>query len=243
MHSYNFTKQLPSLSQGIELVTNTLTSLANDKAYPTNVSRNFDTINPEKLFLLSKITLVRGNFAPNSNVKGEIFGDGEKRELNQVVLLDNKELHIEIDIIQSQDKSTLYFQTSSYFYAGESPDGSTTDEIVLAFAFLPASENIVEPKKFINFLNFKGLAPNKPYIFKSKSGYDTSFQSPWTTTPLKEAEPYTMVIQIQEIRKGYAFAKLMQTIYLENETHIKEDINNNLDSLRKPNHKKPNHKQ
>jgi len=227
------------IDQGMKLVADTLTSLASDKAYPTNVSRNFDTINPAKLSLPSKITLVRGNFAPNNNVIGETFGDGEKRDRNQSVLLDSKELHIEIDIVQSEDKSAIYFQANSYFYSGESPDGSTTDEIVLAFAFLPASQNIVDPKKdFTNFLNFKGLAPNTQYTFKSESGYDSSFQSPWITTPLDDVEPYTMLIQIQEIREGYAFAKLIQTIYLENESYIKEGVNNKVHNLKESKNEK-----
>jgi hypothetical protein len=223
------------IDQGMEIMSNTLNALANDKTFPTTVRRNFDIIDPKKMSLPSKITLVRGNFANNANSikKGTILGDGEKMNRNQVVLLGNKELHIEIDIIQSKDKSAIYFQTSSYFYGGESPEGHKIDEIVLAFAFLPAGQTIVDPTNdFKNFLHFTALTPNVQYDFKSDSGYDTSFQSPWMTAPFENAEPYTMVIQIQEIREGNSFAKLMQTIYLENENDIRSKLNNKVTTLK-----------
>lgn len=98
------------IDQGMNLLSKTLESLAGDKAYPTTVRRNFDIINPEKISLPSKITLVRGDFASNNDMEGKVFGDGEKQSRNQVVLLGNKELHIEIDIIQSDDKSAIYFR-------------------------------------------------------------------------------------------------------------------------------------
>ena len=221
------------IDQGMELMANTLNALANDKAFPTTVRRNFDVIDPKKMSLPSKITLVRGNFAHDNNKQGTTFGDGESMNRNQVVLLGNKELHIEIDIIQSKDKSAIYFQTSSYFYVGESPEGHKIDEIVLAFAFLPAGQTIVDPKTdFKNFLHFTALEPNVQYDFKSDSGYDTSFQSPWMTAPFEEVEPYTMIIQIQEIREGNSFAKLLQTVYVENETYIKSNINEKVKTLK-----------
>jgi len=221
------------IDQGMELMANTLNALANDKAFPTTVRRNFDVIDPKKMSLPSKITLVRGNFAHDNNKQGTTFGDGESMNRNQVVLLGNKELHIEIDIIQSKDKSAIYFQTSSYFYVGESPEGHKIDEIVLAFAFLPAGQTIVDPQTdFKNFLHFTALEPNVHYDFKSESGYDTSFQSPWMTAPFEEVEPYTMVIQIQEIREGNSFAKMMQTVYLENESKIRSQLNSKVTTLK-----------
>jgi hypothetical protein len=115
------------IEQGMNLMAKTLESLASDKAFPTIIRRNFDIIDPDKLSLPSKITLVRGDFAQNNNMQGEVFGDGESRSRNQVVLLGNKELHIEIDIIQSEDKSAIYFQANSYFYTGQSPECHNTD--------------------------------------------------------------------------------------------------------------------
>ncbi len=222
------------IEQGMNFISTTLQSLTVDKAYPTTVRRNFDTIDPEKLSLPSKITLIRGDFASNNNIEGEIFGDGEKKSRNQVVLLGDKELHIEIDIIQSEDKSAIYFQANSYFYKGESPEGHKVDEIVLAFAFLPAGQSIVNPETdFKNFLTFESLNPNQQYNFKSNSGYDNSFQSAWITTPLTEVIPYTMVIQIQEIHEGNSFAKLLQTVYVENESKIKSKLNNQVNIINK----------
>jgi hypothetical protein len=195
------------------------------------VQRNFDVINPAKFSLPSKITLVRGNFAEHKEVQGEVFGDGEKQHYNQAILLDNKELHIEIEIIQSKDKSAFYFQPTSYFYKGESPEGDKVEEVVLAFAFLSAGESTLSPqKKFQSFVHFNALTPSRFYNFKSKSGYDTSFQSPWISTPLEEVVPYTLLIEIQEIREGNAFAKLLQTIYLENKNNFKSKFNEKLNS-------------
>jgi hypothetical protein len=227
------------IDQGMHLMAKTLESLAVDKAFPTTVRRNFDIINPAKLSLPSQISLVRGNFAANNTMQGEIFGDGTTRSRNQVVLLGNKELHIEIDIIQSQDKSAIYFQPSSYFYGGQSPEGHQISEIVLAFAFLPAGRSIVEPQKdFKNFLHFEALNPNQHYNFKSENGYDTSFQSAWITSPLKDVEPYTIVIQIQEIRAGNSFAKLLQTIYVENESNIESKLKQQVTSLKEKQNEK-----
>ncbi|CAA6803667.1 MAG: Unknown protein [uncultured Sulfurovum sp.] len=219
--------------QGINFVAHTLESLAIDKAFPTIVRRNFDVIKENQLSLPRKITIVRGDFAHEHNKQGEIFGDGEDKNDNQVILLANKELHIEIDIIQSKDKSALYFQASSYFYLGKSPEGHNTDEIVLSFAFLPAGQSIVNPEKdFQHFLHFEALKPKQQYNFKSKSGYDCSFQSAWISQPLQKVSPYTMVIQIQEIREGNSFAKLLQTVYLENEQNIKNRINTKISTAK-----------
>ena len=227
------------IDQGMNLMAKTLESLSSDKAFPTIVRRNFDIIDPDKLSLPSKITLVRGDFASNNDMQGEVFGDGEKRSRNQVVLLGNKELHIEIDIIQSEDKSAIYFQANSYFYKGQSPEGHKIDEIVLAFAFLPAGQSIVNPEEdFKNFLSFEALTPNKQYNFKSKSGYDSSLQSAWMTRPLDEVIPYTMVIQIQEIREGNSFAKLLQTVYVENESKIRSQLNNKVSTLKENSNEK-----
>jgi hypothetical protein len=52
------------------------------------------------------------------------------------------------------------------------------------------------------------------------------------TAPLEDIEPYTIVIQIQEIREGNSFAKLMQTIYVENESYIKTNLNSKINTLK-----------
>ena len=222
------------IDKGLELVADTIESFANDKAFPTTVKRNFDVINPKTLSLPSKITLVRGNFAPDKNRQGEIFGDGDKKTHNQSLLVDKqKELHIELDIIQSEDKKAFYFQPASYFYKGESPQGEKIDEIILAFSFLRAGESILTSQQnFSTFLHFEALAPNHQYTFKSKSGYDTSFQSNWINAPFDDVQPYTLVIKIIEIREGNSFAKLLQTVYIENEKQIKEKLNTEIENLK-----------
>jgi hypothetical protein len=41
-----------------------------------------------------------------------------------------------------------------------------------------------------------------------------------------------MVIQIQEIREGNSFAKLLQTIYVENESYLKTGLNDKITTLK-----------
>lgn len=221
------------IDQGMKLMSDTIRSMAEEKIVQTTVKRNFDVINPAKMSLPSKITLVRGDFATDVSYKGELFGDGERKSRNQAVLLGNKELHIEIEIVKSKDNRSIYFQPTSYFYVGESTQGERIGEVVLAFAFLEAGVSLLnlEEVKFQNFLHFEALASNQQYDFTSPSGCDTSFQSTWMKTPLSDNVPYTMVIQIQEIRAGNSFAKLLQTVYLENETRIKRELNKKVTAL------------
>ena len=222
------------IDQGMKLMSDTIKSMADDKIVQTTVKRNFDVINPARISLPSKITIIRGNFATNASQEGEIFGDGEKKNRNQAVLLGNKELHIEIDVVKSKDNRAIYFQPTSYFYCGHSTKGEQIAELVLAFAFLKAGETILNLKdiSFQNFLHFESLESNKHYNFISPSGCDNSFQSTWMEAPLLDNVPYTMVIQIQEIREGNSFAKLLQTVYLENEKYIKTELNQKVNSLK-----------
>jgi hypothetical protein len=223
------------IDEGMQLLRNRLASMAEDKVDLTTVQRNFDTIEKEILHLPSKITLVRGDFAPNKNMQGELYGDGETKSKNQSMLSENKELEIEIEIIQSKDDpTTFYFQPNSYFHHGYSAESEATDEIIIAFAFLSANENSFNPLLDMkNAIHFKNLTPNQQYDFKSNTGYDTSFQSPWITVPLKEVKPYTLAITILEVRKGNSFAKLLHSIYLNNETDIQRELNRQIKHLKK----------
>ena len=222
------------IDQGMKLMSDTISSMAEEKIVQTTVKRNFDVINPAKMSLPSKITLVRGEFATDASQEGELFGDGEKKSRNQAVLLGNKELHIEMEIVKSKDNRAIYFQPTSYFYSGESSQGEQITELVLAFAFLEAGTTLlnVEEVEFQNFLHFEALAPNQHYDFTSPSGCDNSFQSTWMKTPLSDNVPYTMVIQIQEIRAGNSFAKLLQTVYMENKSYIKTELNQKVQNLK-----------
>jgi hypothetical protein len=42
--------------------------------------------------------------------------------------------------------------------------------------------------------------------------------------PIDKETPYTLIIEIQEIRKGNSFAKLLQTVYGENEEYLKTEL-------------------
>jgi len=223
------------INQGMQLMSDTINSLAHDKMFPTTIKRNFDVINPAKISLPSKITLVRGDFANEITQAGEIFGDGVTKSQNQAILMGNKELHIEIDIVKSKDNRAIYFQPTSYFYAGENGHGDPIDELILAFAFLEPGTTLLNPKEIVfqNFLHFEALKAHKVYNFTSESGCDTSFQSAWMRAPLSDNVPYTMVIQIQEIRAGNSFAQLLQTVYVENENYLKKSINSKVENLKK----------
>ena len=222
------------IDKGMTFMSDTLRGVANNKKFLTTVKRNFDINNPVKVSLPSKITIVRGEFASQNSMEGEIFGDGKERSTNQSVLVGNKELHIEIEIIKSRDSKSIYFQPTRYFHCGKSSNGKKVDEIVLAFAFLTPTEHLLDIKniKFQNFLHFTALEPDKMYDLKSKSGYDNSFQSEWMNAPLSEPTPYTMVIEIQEIRSGNSFAQLLQTIYIKNQDYIKIGITDRVNRLK-----------
>ena len=223
------------IDKGMKFMSDTLQGVANDKKFLTTVKRNFDINNPAKVSLPSKITIVRGKFASQNSTEGEIFGDGEEKSTNQSVLIGDKELHIEIEIIKSKDSKSIYLQPTHYFHSGKSSDGKKVDEIVLAFAFLTPTEHLLDVKniKFQNFLHFTALEPNESYSFKSKSGYDNSFQSEWMNAPLEEPVPYTMLIEIQEIRSGNSFARLLQTVYMKNEEYIRTGVTDKINSLKK----------
>ena len=238
-----FVNAAPKLiDEGLKLVSETINKFAQKDVTRTTVKRNFDILNPVKISLPSRITLVRGNFASDVNEEGknEVFGDGEKKTFNRVPLLGEKELHIEIDIISSKDSSAIYFQPKSYFYNGLDREGDDITELVLAFAFVPVGKSTLNVKNlaFQNFLHFSTLTPNEHYNFKSESGYDTSYQSAWMPVPLQDNVPYTLVVEIQEIREGNSFAKLLQTVYSENETYLKSELNEKVTTLKETKHEK-----
>jgi len=228
------------IDEGLQLVSETINKFAQKDVTRTTVKRNFDVINPVKVSLPSSMTIVRGNFSSTLNSKGETFGDGEQKSQNQATLIDNKELQIEIDIISSKDNSAIYFQPRSYFYNGLDREGDNISELVLAFAFVPVGKSTlnIENLKFQNFLHFSTLNPNELYEFKSKSGYDNTYQSSWMSVPLENNLPYTLLIEVQEIREGNSFAKLLQTVYQENRTYLKSEINDKVHALKENKHEK-----
>ena len=155
-----------------------------------------------------------------------MFGDGEGQAINQVRLLSEKELHIEIDIIPSQNNDAIYFQPKFYYYQGRDIAGNSVDEIMLAFAFVPAGESIsaYEQLTYQSIIHFKQLQNHQAYTFQSESGYDTTYQSPWIIPHLSRSGPYTLVVGIQEIRKGNSFAKLLQDLYEKHDEELSSAI-------------------
>ncbi len=222
------------IEEGLELISKTITKFAEKDVTKTTVKRNIDIFSSTKMSIPSNITLIRGEFSPNVTDKGETFGDGHDKNTNQATLIGHKELHIEIDIIQSKDNSSIYFQPKSYFYNGVDREGDTIDEIVLAFAFVPVDQSIlnVEALTFQNFVHFDNLKPHTQYLFKTDNGYDCSYQSTWIEAPFTQSIPYTLVVEIQEIREGNSFAKLLQTVYIENKAYIQEGLQHKVNTLK-----------
>lgn len=226
------------IDKGAEFISKAIAEFAEDHTTKTFVQKNIDASSKGKIFLPKRLTLVRGIFAPNihDSHDGEIFGDGVQQELNQVKLISDKELQIEIAIIPSANSDAVYFQPVSYFYKGEDIDGHNIDEIIIGIAFVPAGEAISAYKKltYQSILHFRELDNNQKYLFESENGYDTSYQSPWIIPYLSQSGPYTLVVGIQEIRKGNSFAKLVQDIYEKHDDElvnaIKEEVDKRLKS-------------
>ena len=217
------------IDKGAKFFSSAIANFAEDHVTQTLIYKNIDAHSTDKVFLPKKITIVRANFSTKTDddSKGELFGDGDKKQDNQVKLISDKELQIEIEIIPSQNSNAVYFQTTSYFYKGEDIEGNDIDEIIIAFAFVPAGHAISAYSEltFQNLLHFKQLENSQHYSFESKSGCDTSYQSPWFIPSIENhTGPYSLVIGIQEIRKGNSFAGLIQDIYTKHEDELTKEI-------------------
>jgi hypothetical protein len=212
------------IDQGLALLSSTINKMAKKDVTKTIVKRNIEILSNNRISLPNQIEIIRGEFAPQTNEKGQSFGDGHNR--NQATLMGNPELHIKIDIVKSKDNKSISFQPTNFFYNGVDHEGDTIDEVVLAIAFVPAGESVInlESITFQNFLHFEGLKAHEKYHFKSNDGYDANLQSSWMQPQLNPEIPYTLLIEIQEIREGNSFAKLIQTVYSENQTYIKEEL-------------------
>ena len=212
------------IEEGLELISSTINKFAKEEVTKTIIKRNIDTLNGTQISIPNNITIIRGQFAPIANKEGASFGDGGQ---HQATLLGHRELHIEIDVKKSKDGKSIYFQPTKYFYNGVDRDKETIDEIVLAFAFVPVNKTImnVETLSFQSFIHFDNLSPHMQYDFSiEENSYDNSYQSPWMEPQLDPTVPYTLVIEIQEIRDGNSFAKLLQTVYSSNKTYITEEL-------------------
>ncbi len=212
------------VDQATQAISKAIAGFAKDHVTTTLVQKNIDAHSQDKIFLPKTLTLIRGQFANHlqDSDQGEIFGDGENQSINQVKLISNKELHIEIDIIPSQNGEAIYFQPRLYYYQGEDIEGNSIDELTLAFAFIPAGESIsaYEQLTYQSIIHFKQLENHQTYNFQSTTGYDTTYQSPWIIPHLSRTGPYTLVVGIQEIRKGNSFAKLLQEMYEKHDDQL-----------------------
>jgi len=212
------------IEEGLELLSSTINKFAKENVTKTIVKRNIDVLNDTQISIPSNITIIRGDFAPSVNNEGSPFGDAGK---HQASLIGHRELHIEIDVKKSKDGKSIYFQPTKYFYNGVDREKDVIDEIVLAFAFVPVNKTImnVETLSFQSFLHFDNLTPHTQYDFEAEeNSYDSNYQSPWMQPQLDPTVPYTLVIEIQEIREGNSFAKLLQTVYTENKSYITEEL-------------------
>ena len=219
------------IDKGVKFFSSAIANFAEDHVTQTLIYKNIDAHSTDKVFLPKKITIVRAEFSDNTNdnIEGKLYGDGDDKQYNQAKRISDIELQIEIEVMPSQNCNAVYFQPTSYLYKGEDIKGNDIDEIIIAFAFVPAGQAISAYKEltFQSLLHFKQLENNKPYSFEfeSGSGCDTSYQSPWLIPSMQNhIGPYSLAIGIQEIRKGNSFAGLIQDIYTKHEDELIEDI-------------------
>jgi hypothetical protein len=213
------------IDEGLEFLSNSINRFAQEDVTKTIVKRNIDIINRDKISIPNSITIIRGDFAAKINAtKGEAFGDNGK---HQTTLVGAKDLYIELNIIASKDNESIAFQATKYYYNGVDREQDVIDELVLAVSFVPVEESTLNATKptFQTFLTFENLTAHTEYEFgNEEEGYDANYQSAWMKPQIETETPYTLMIEIQEIRKGNSFAKLLQTVYGENEEYLKTEL-------------------
>jgi len=210
------------IEEGFKLLSSTIAGFTEDYSNKTVLYKNIDGDINEPIFVPKHITLIRANF--NNNFCGDNYGDKESGCHD----LDDRKLHIELDIVQSHDAQNFYFQPTYYYYIGMDNKGKRIDEINISFAFVEATENISDYKalKFKQVINLKDLDNNYEYNFKQENGsYDTTFQSPWISTELSKRGAYTIVIEIEEKKYSKPFATKLNKVYKKHEDELKNRIN------------------
>ncbi len=226
------------VEEGLELLSGTINKFAQKDVTKTVVKHNIDTINKDKISIPTSITIIRGDFAPKVDYnRGEAFGDNGN---HQTTLIGAKELYLELDVIASKDNESIAFQAKKYYYNGVDREQDVIDELVLAVSFVPVEESTLHATKptFQTFLTFENLTAHTEYEFgNEEEGYDANYQSAWMKPQIDSETPYTLTIEIQEIRKGNSFAKLLQTIYGENEEYLKSELEAKIALLRMMNEK------
>jgi len=213
------------IEEGLDLLSGTINKFAQKDVTKTTIKRNIDIINRDKISIPTHITIIRSDFAPKVDYdKGEGFGDNGK---HQTTSIGSKDLHIELAVRVSKDNESIAFQATKYFYNGVDREQDSIDELVLAVSFVPVEKstlNVTKPS-FQTFLTFENLTAHTEYEFgNEEEGYDENYQSAWMKPQIDTETPYTLIIEIQEIRKGNSFAKLLQTVYGENEEYLKLEL-------------------
>jgi hypothetical protein len=213
------------IEEGLELLSGTINKFAEADVTKTIVKHNVDIINKDKISIPTSITIIRGDFTPKIDYeKGEGFGDNGK---HQTTLVGAKDLYLELDVRASKDNESIAFQATKYYYNGVDREQDVIDELVLAVSFVPVEESTLNATKptFQTFLTFENLTAHTEYEFgNEEEGYDANYQSAWMKPQIDTETPYTLIIEIQEIRKGNSFAKLLQTVYGENEEYLKTEL-------------------
>jgi hypothetical protein len=211
------------IKEGFKLLSSTIAGFTEDYTLTTVVHKNIDGNISNSIFIPSQIRIIRADFSRDNMCHDNFI---EHRE--ECHDLENRKLHIELDIIKSKDMQTFYFQPSYYYYIGVDNRDKKIDKINLSFAFVEASENISDYKSvnFKNIISFRDLDSGVEHIFKREDGtYDTTFQSPWISSELSKKGAYTIVIKIEEKRYSKHFAKTLNKIYKNHENELKNRIN------------------
>ena len=112
------------------MISSTIAGFTEDYSNKTVLYKNIDGDINEPIFVPKHITLIRANF--NNNFCGDNYGDKESGCHD----LDDRKLHIELDIVQSHDAQNFYFQPTYYYYIGMDNKGKRIDEINISFAFV-----------------------------------------------------------------------------------------------------------
>lgn len=213
------------IEQGLAMLSSSINKFAQEDVTKTMLSRNIDILDEKYLSLPSNISIIQGDFAPNIQQKdGIAFGDQGKK---QTYLIGHRELHIELEIKKSKDNKSICFQATKFFYNGVDREKETIHELLLAITFVPVDTTIINLDKleFQSILHFENLLPHTQYEFGDHvQGYDANYQSAWIQPNIDPTVPYTLCIEIQEIREGNSFAKLLQMVFDENKEYITKEL-------------------
>ncbi len=211
------------VEESFKFLSSTIASFTEDYSNKTLLYKNIDGDISKPIFIPKHITIIRANFN-NQNECKDNYGDKDNICRN----LNNRKLHIELEIIQSHDAQNFYFQPIYYYYIGKDNKEKSIDEINISFAFVEASENISDYSslEFKKVISFKDLDNKYEYKFKRENGsYDTTFQSPWISSELSKRGAYTIVIEIEEKRYSKPFATKLNKVYKKHENELKNRIN------------------